>query len=65
MIVEGDEIYMVGKMYNLKLIMVEKEDYVGVINYDMKFKKFEEVDGIFKYYFVVLIKKFIIGINSF
>lgn len=65
MIVEGDEIYMVGKMYNLKLIMVEKEDYVGVINYDMKFKKFEEVDGIFKYYFVVLIRKFIIGINSF
>lgn len=65
MIVEGDEIYMVGKMYNLKLIMVEKEDYVGVNNYDMKFKKFEEVDGIFKYYFVVLIRKFIIGINSF
>ena len=65
MTAEGDEIYTAGKMHNLKPIMVEKEDYVGVNNYDTKFKKFEEADGTLKHYSVALIRKSTTGINSF
>lgn len=63
--VEGEDIYIVGKRYYLIFIMFEKEDYEDILDYKMKFVEFEGLDGIFKYYFIVLVKKIDQFIESF
>lgn len=65
MMVEGEDIYIVGKRYYLIFIMFEKEDYEDILDYKMKFVEFEGLDGIFKYYFIVLVKKIDQFIDSF
>lgn len=65
MMVEGEDIYIVGKRYYLIFIMFEKEDYEDILDYKMKFVEFEGLDGIFKYYFIVLVKKIDQFIESF
>lgn len=65
MTVEGEEIYIAGKVHDLIPIMFEKEDHKVIPDYDTKFAKYEEPDGTLKHYSIVLVKKTTIDINTF
>lgn len=65
MTAEGEDIYTAGKMHDLIPIMSEKDDHQDVPDYDTKFAKYEEPDGSFKHYSIVLAKKTNRDVNSF
>ncbi|KAL9987937.1 hypothetical protein ACROYT_G002322 [Oculina patagonica] len=65
MTAEGEDIYTAGKMHDLIPIMYEKENHQGIPDYDTKFAMYEEPDGSFKHFSIVLVKKTNRDVNSF
>lgn len=62
---EGEDIYMAGKMYDLKPVMSAIEDHQDIPDFDTKFAKYVESDGSLKHYSIALVKKTNPDINSY